>query len=134
MERLLALFLVLLAIGLVVGALGIFTTMMMNVSLRARELAVLRVGGMTRGQIQLLITTEGAILGFLSAVLGIIVGFLVTLVLLELGRTPEFDPVFSFSPAIAAATLAIGTFGAVLSALYPAYRAAGLNIVSSLQE
>ena len=133
MQQLLVLFVGLVVTGILVGSLGIVTTMMMNITQRMREIGILRAEGMTQGQVQVLTMAEAAILGFIGGVMGIAAGAFLTWVMIELSRTPEFDPQVSFSPVVALLSLALGILGAIVAALYPARRAARINIVAAVQ-
>ena len=120
-------------VGVIVGFLSIVTMMLMRVAQRAKELAILRAGGMTISQIQQLSVVEAAILGCLGAVLGNLLGLLLTWILVDFARTGDFNLSVTFSFPIAAVTIGVGTLGAVISAYFPARAAAATNIVHALR-
>jgi putative ABC transport system permease protein len=61
---------VLMAIGFVVGGLGVSNTLSMGVLEQTRELGLLRIVGMTRGQVRRLILVEGMLIGSIGILLG----------------------------------------------------------------
>lgn len=132
-NSLLGLLLGLVAVGVVVGILGILNTMVMSIGLRVREIALLRAAGMARAGIQALFLVEASIIGFQGSVLGVALGALITWVLVSVARAPDFDPTFSFSLPFAAAVIVFGIGGALLAAVYPARRAAAVNIIEAIR-
>ena len=133
MQLLLILFGGLVATGIVIAVLGLVNTMMMNVAGRTRELGLLRAVGMTQIQAQWLTVTEALVLGIAGAILGIAGGAFLTRLLIELARTPDFDPQYAFSPAVALLALGVGVTAAVLAAWYPAHRSASIRIVDAIR-
>lgn len=119
--ELLVLFGSLASIGLLVAALGVANTMAVNVAERARELGVLRALGLTRGQVQRMVLAEAAMMGLLGGVLGAVAGLGAGRVLLELARSPDFDP----CPVWPVEAVLLGMAGtvllAMLAAVPPAY-------------
>ena len=65
---------VLMGIGFVVGGLGVSNTLAMGVLEQTRELGLLRIVGMTRGQVRRLILVEGMLIGAIGIVLGTLAG------------------------------------------------------------
>jgi putative ABC transport system permease protein len=124
----------LVAIGVIVGSLGLVNTMMMNLAQRARDIGILRAVGMARGQVRGLAIAEASIMGFLGAVLGVALGAFITAVLVDLSRTADLDPRFVFSLPLAAAVLVAGVVVAVIASLYPAARAVRTDIVETIRQ
>jgi putative ABC transport system permease protein len=58
------------SLALMVGGVGIANTMLMSTTERFVEFGVMRTNGWTRRNILVLVTTESALLGFLSGVVG----------------------------------------------------------------
>ncbi len=73
-DRIFLLFGALALVALVVAALGIVNTLMMNVLERSREIAILRATGLTRGQAWRMVMLEAGILGLVGSVLGVLAG------------------------------------------------------------
>ncbi|MBI4495162.1 MAG: ABC transporter permease [Chloroflexi bacterium] len=126
--QLLALFGSLIAVGIVVAGLGIVNTMMMNVAERQREIGVLRALGLTRWQVQVMVLAEAAMMGLIGGLLGVVSGLGLSRLLLELARSPDFDPqpVWPLGPA--ALSLLASVAVAMLSALPPARAAARVHV------
>jgi ABC-type lipoprotein release transport system permease subunit len=72
-------------LSLVVSAAGVLNTMLMSVSQRYREIGTMKCLGALDGFILLTVLLEAAILGMLGALLGIALGFIISL-LLALGE------------------------------------------------
>lgn len=123
----------LIAIGLVVGSLGLANTVVMNLAQRARDMSVLRAVGMERRKVGALAVAEAAIMGTLGGMLGVIAGAFLTWVLVDLGRTASVVPRFTFSVPAAVGVVLVGMAVAVIAALYPALRTMEAGILDSLR-
>src|SRR6266516_4751786 len=112
------------AMALFVGGFLIFNSFNMTVFQRTREIGMLRTLGAGRWRITGSVLREAALLGLLGAAIGLGLGVVLALGLIELMRTLNF-PVgrLSFSGFAPVAALATGLITAVLGALYPARRA-----------
>ena len=121
-------------IGLVVAALGVINTMLMNVLERTRELGSLRSLGMTRPQVRRLILAEAAAIGFMGAIFGVAFGAVLSDVFIvglrAIGgfvlnsQLPYGAMIYSFGLAFVVA---------IVAALYPAYRASVINIITAIK-
>lgn len=110
---------VLAAIVLAVGGVGIGSMTLVSVVARTQEIAVRRAVGSTRGQIFGLILAESALLGVVGALAGLTVG----LASGALTATARGWPLPTLDPSIAAVPL-IAVLVAVLGGTSPALRAA----------
>ena len=121
-------------IGLVVAALGVINTMLMNVLERTRELGGLRSLGMSRRQVRRMILAEATTMGFIGAVFGVGFGAVLSDVFIiglrSIGgfviesQVPVVPMIYSFFLAYLVALLA---------AWYPAVRASQVNIISAIK-
>jgi putative ABC transport system permease protein len=97
----------------------------MLVARRARELALLRAVGATRGQIRRSVLAEAALVGVTGSAAGFAAG--IALAYLAIGYAASFDPTLAgtvtVGPLVPAATLAVGTMVTMLAAWLPARRA-----------
>jgi putative ABC transport system permease protein len=125
------LFYVLLALSVVISLFGIVNTLVLAVFERTRELGMLRAIGMTRRQIRRMIRHESIITALIGAALGLPLGvFLAALVtrgLSSLGvgfHLPITELVVFGWVAVAAG---------IAAAVFPARRAARLNVLEALQ-
>ena len=128
-DILLNLLYVLLSLAIVISLLGIVNTLVLTVFERTRELGMLRAIGMTRRQVRSMIRHEAVVTALLGAALGIPVGIVLALMVGKAIAYPAFTiPVGTIVFFVIAAILA-GLFAAI----YPARRAARLNILEALQ-
>ncbi|MFH0885105.1 MAG: ABC transporter permease [Candidatus Micrarchaeota archaeon] len=115
-------------IASVVGAIGIANTMFMNVLERIREIGILKAVGATKSDILAIFLIESAIIGLAGGVIGLILGYLLLQLLVDMFAVPAFLRlriiafVFVFS---------IGT--GVLAGFLPAWRAAKMDPVEALR-
>ncbi|MDR3637065.1 MAG: ABC transporter permease [Isosphaeraceae bacterium] len=121
----------LLAVGLatLVGGVGIANTMLMSTMERYVEFGVMRTNGWTRRNILTLVTTESALLGVLSGVLG---GLLATAVVLVVNRLLDGFSL-DLSPWLLATSLASALVIATVSGLYPAWRASRMTPMDAIR-
>jgi putative ABC transport system permease protein len=96
---------------------------------RTRELGMLRAVGMTRRQLRRMIRHESIITALIGAALGIPIGIVLALMVGQAIEYPAFTiPVGTLVVFIIAAILA-----GILAAVFPARRAARLNVLEALQ-
>ena len=120
---------VLLSLSILVSLFGIVNTLVLSVFERTRELGMLRAVGLTRRQTRRMIRHESVVTALIGASLGIPLGIGLALLVGEaLG---------SFTIAIPWVTLVVFVFAAIvaglLAAIFPARRAARLNVLAALQ-
>ena len=123
-----------LILGFVVAAFGVVNTLTMNVLEQTRELALLRIVATTRWQVRKTILTQAAIIGGLGLVPGILAGlgvsFLINRAMVSaFGHTIAFTP----HPLLLLSGFLVGFAIVVVSASFPAERAARLELVTALQ-
>jgi len=128
------LFDVIAAIGVVMGALGVINTLMMNVLERIREIGTLRSVGMTRPQVAKMILSEALVMGLMGGLLGVAFGaygsyYAVT----GMGESTGWTIEYILPRSLLLAGLVIALVVSQLAALYPAWRASKLNIVRAVQ-
>jgi putative ABC transport system permease protein len=121
-------------IGLVVAALGVINTLMMNVVERQREIGGLRSLGLTRWQTTKMVLAEAATLGGIGGVFGLAFGYVLSHVFVSaLNSLSGYNLQYIF----AIGTFISGAFIALVvsqvAALYPAWKAAGVNIVEAIK-
>ncbi len=120
-------------------ATGIVNTMLMSVYERVREIGTMLALGVRRWQVTVLFLLEAISLGLGSSVLGTALGYLVVRWLGQRGipmKPPGGDVLWTY-PNVELQFLLIvigfSVMGAMLSALYPAYKASRLSPVDALR-
>ncbi len=120
---------VLLALSVVVSLFGIVNTLVLTVFERTRELGMLRAVGMTRRQVRRMIRYESVITALIGGALGIVLGIVLGVLLVARVDFIVFSLPIGQLVIFAIATIVVG----VLAAIFPARRAARLNVLQALQ-
>jgi putative ABC transport system permease protein len=113
-------------VAILVAVMGIVATLVTAIDERRRELAMLRLIGASRGQVQGMVVTEAALLGAIGQALGLIAGFGLSFVLIYVINVQSFGWSIQFhAPVMFLLQLALVLIVATaLAGLYPARRAA----------
>jgi len=120
---------VLLALSVVVSLFGIINTLVLTVFERTREIGMLRAVGMTRRNIRSMIRNESVITAALGGVIGIALGIVLGGLLAARVDFIVFALPWGQLIFFAIATIVVG----LLAAIFPARRAAKLNVLEALQ-
>ena len=122
---------VLALVALFTGAFLVFSTQALSVMRRRSQFALLRVLGLTRGQLLRQVLLEGASLGVAGSLLGIAAGYALAALALRFfggdlgaGYFPGIRPQVQFTPVAAGVFFALGLGVALLGCLFPALEAA----------
>jgi putative ABC transport system permease protein len=129
-------------IALLVAAIGITNTMLMSVLERTREIGIMKAVGAREGHILVLFLMEGALIGLVGGLLGLVAAWLMSFPTdawcrsLRAERLPHIkldSSVFSFPWWLlgGAPLFAVGV--TVLAAWYPAHRALRIDPVQALR-
>ena len=127
----LSLLYVLLALSIVVSLFGMVNTQVLSVFERTRELGMLRAVGMTRRQTRRMIRHESVITGLIGAALGIPLGLV--LAALVTRALSQYDVEFSIPSGTLLVFTIVAVSAGVIAAVWPARRAARLNVLKALQ-
>ncbi len=121
---------VLLALAIVISLLGIVTTLVLSIHERTRELGLLRAVGMSRRQVRTMVRYEAVITALIGAILGMVLG----VVFAALMSAPLADEGFVLAYPIGTLLilLFLAALAAVLAAVWPARRAAKLDVLQAL--
>jgi putative ABC transport system permease protein len=129
-----ALFDVLGLIGVIIAALGVVNTLMMNVFERQREIGGLRSLGMTRAQVARMVLAESGAMGIIGGLFGTLFGFFLSQVfLLGLQVIGGYTVHYNLPPRALVISLMIALVVSQGAALYPAWRAATVRIIEAIQ-
>lgn len=127
------------AVSMLVGAVGIVTTLYTSVMERTREIGLLKAIGYARETVLFMFLTESFAIGLLGGLLGLISGIVGAYVLIRLlpfafggGLTISISPWFSPFGLVQVFLLACGL--SVLAGLYPAWRASTLSPITALKK
>jgi putative ABC transport system permease protein len=121
-------------VAIALALLGIINTLLAAVIDRTREIGLLRAVGANRGHVQRLFVGEAAFIGLTGGALGLlegaVLGYLVTKVVGVQGTGWTFAYFYPWGPA--GVMFAAAAVCAVLAGVYPARRAADLDVVEAL--
>ena len=116
------------AISLIVAGVGIINTMTVSVMERTREIGVLKAIGAKSSDVLLLFLSEAVMTGITGGIAGALFGVLLSQIIGDFINMPP-DP--SLSLVVSVVGFAVVT--AVVSGLYPAWRASNLRPVEALR-
>jgi putative ABC transport system permease protein len=120
---------VLLALSVIVSLFGIVNTLVLTVFERTREIGMLRAVGMTRWQTAGMIFGESVITALMGGVIGIILGLVLGGLL-----AARIDFIVLAVPWVSVFFFALAAvIVGLLAAIFPARRAATLNVLEALQ-
>lgn len=133
-DRLTSLFHVLSILGIIIGTLGLLNTMTMNILERKRELGMMRSLGSLTKQIKNMILAEALSIGIISALYGIVFGYILSRMLVRAanllsGYDLQFD--LNLRPYLLSLLIALGI--SQFATLLPARYASRLNIIKALK-
>src|SRR5207237_9203195 len=114
--------------GRMVGGIGRGAIMMISVTERTREIGVRKALGATRREILWQFLVEAATLTLVGGIVGMAVGWLVSLVLAKATPVPSYVPIGSVVLA-----LGLAAFTGLLFGILPARKAARLDPVEALR-
>jgi putative ABC transport system permease protein len=120
---------VLLALSVIVSLFGIVNTLVLTVFERTREIGMLRAIGMTRRQVRRMIRHESVITALIGGALGIVLGIVLGALLVSRVSFIQFSLPVGSLIVFAVLTIVVG----ILAAIFPARRAARLNVLEALQ-
>ena len=123
------------AVVMVVVLLGIASVLVVSVVQKRREIGILRAMGATRGQVLRVFLLQGAIVGALGSVLGVLLAVGLIWAFSTLVRGADGLPLFAITlaPQLALQVAGIATLCGVLAAVAPARRAARLDPAQAIR-
>ncbi|MDE2058372.1 MAG: FtsX-like permease family protein [candidate division NC10 bacterium] len=128
------------AIALLVSLFLVYNAVSLSVLERRRQIGILRSLGLTRGAVAALFTAEGMALGLMGSLLGVGGGLLLGRALLQT-VSQTVSSLYAFlrveeievSPVLLLTALGLGSAGALLASLAPAYAASRIAPKDAMQ-
>src|SRR5574337_2237803 len=128
------------AIALLVSLFLVYNAVSLSVLERRRQIGILRSLGLTRGGVAALFAAEGMTLGILGSLLGVGGGLLLGRVLLR-SVSQTVSTLYAYlqveeievSPVVLLTALGLGSAGALLASLAPAYAASRIAPTEAIQ-
>ncbi len=117
------------AISLLVGGIGIMNIMLVTVTERTREIGIRKAIGAERRSIVTQFLIEASMICGIGGIMGIIVGYLGTLIVGKL----SFNTILIPNPGTAVAAFLVSVALGIIFGLYPAVKASGLQPVVALR-
>ena len=121
----------LLGLALIIAVLGIVNTLALSVVERTREVGLLRAIGLSRSQLRRMITLEAVVIAVLGALLGLVLGVGFGVALMYAVRDQGLE-VISVPGGQLAVFLVLSVVIGVLAAVFPARRAARLDVLRAI--
>lgn len=121
-------------VAVILALLGIINTLLAAVLDRTREIGLLRAVGADRKQVMRLFAAEASFIGLTGGVMGVLVGALVGYVLTKVVgvQATGWSFPFHFPWSMGLQMLIIAVGASTIAGLYPARRAARLDVVEAL--
>lgn len=125
---------------LIVAAFGIYNILNIVISQKKREIAILRSIGYENKDILMIFMSQGAIIGVLGGIVGMLIGFLMCL---QLSNVEIVNPLRSSGPEKMAVSFAIGNYvfafglafvSTMLASFLPARAAGKLTPIDTIRE
>lgn len=120
---------------MIVVVLGIASVLVVSVVQKRREIGILRAMGATQGQVLRIFLLQGAIVGAIGSVCGVVLAVALIFVFTSLVRGSDGLPLFAITlaPLLALQVAGIATLCGVLAAVAPARRAARLDPAEAIR-
>lgn len=130
-NQFLSLIYALLVLAIIIAVLGIVNTLALSVIERTREIGLLRAVGMSRRQLRRMIRRESVVISLFGALLGLLLGLAFGVSLQRVLASEGID-VLSVPVTSLVVFLLLGALIGVLAALWPARRAARLDVLQAV--
>jgi putative ABC transport system permease protein len=121
----------LLGLALLIAVLGIVNTLALSVIERTREVGLLRAIGVSRRQLRRMITLESVVISVLGTVLGVVLGTGFGIALMRAVRDEGLQEI-AVPYGQVALFLGLSVLVGVLAAVFPARRAARLDVLRAI--
>jgi putative ABC transport system permease protein len=122
---------ILLALALVIAALGIVNTLALSILERTRELGLLRAVGLLRRQVAQMVTVESVVISVFGALLGLVVGAILGTAVVRALHDQGIS-VLRFSWGTIAVFVVLSVVVGLVAAILPAIRAARTDVLQAI--
>jgi putative ABC transport system permease protein len=122
---------VLLALSIIIAALGIINTLALSVIERTREIGLLRAVGTSRRQTRRMIRLESVVIAVFGGLLGIAIGVVFGIAIQHAVSDQGLNVLSVPIPTLVAYVVLSAIIG-VLAALWPAWRASRLDVLKAI--
>ncbi|MEA2336207.1 MAG: putative transport system permease protein [Thermoanaerobaculia bacterium] len=125
----------LLAVAIVVAVLGVINTLAALILERKRDLALLRILGMSLAQIRRMLVLESSVLGLTSTAAGLAMGYALSWILIYVINKQSFGWTIAFHTPVRliAASLAVTFVASLLAGLVPSRLARRIDLASAMK-
>jgi putative ABC transport system permease protein len=123
---------VLLGLAIAIALLGILNTLLLSIYERTRELGMLRAVGLSRTGVMRMIGTESVVMAVFGCLLGIALGVGLGVALSAALIDVDFLTTIAVPWASLVTFVLVAVVAGVLAALWPAWRAARLNVLAAI--
>ncbi|MEJ3750878.1 FtsX-like permease family protein [Actinomycetes bacterium KLBMP 9797] len=123
---------VLLGVAIVIALLGILNTLLLSIYERTRELGMLRAVGLGRGGVMRMVGTESVVMAVFGCLLGIAVGVALGAAVSAALMDRDIITTIAIPWLSLIIFVVIAMFAGVFAALWPAWRAARLNVLAAI--
>lgn len=125
----------LLAVAIVVAVLGVINTLAALILERTRELALLRVLGMSIAQVRRMLLLESSVLGLTSTVAGLTMGYVLSWILIYVINKQSFGWTIAFHTPVRliATSLAVTFLASLVAGLVPSRIARRIDLAMAMK-
>ena len=125
----------LLAVAIVVAVLGVINTLAALILERTRELALLRVLGMSIAQVRRMLVLESSVLGLTSTAAGLAMGYVLSWILIYVINKQSFGWTIAFHTPIRliAISLAVTFLASLVAGLVPSRLARRIDLAAAMK-
>jgi putative ABC transport system permease protein len=131
-DQLLGIVIALLALAIVIALIGIAITLSLSVYERTHEIGLLRAVGMTRRQARRSVRWEAALIALFGTAMGLVVAVFFGVALVQALKSADFITVLAIPVPVLLIIVVVAATSGVLAALWPARRAARLNVLRAI--